>query len=734
VHFLFCCELYYPSVGGVQEVMRQIAERLVKRGHSVTVATSKLAAGQVAEHNGVKIEPFAITGNEARGIEGEVDRFRDFVVAFPGDAILIKAAQQWTFDALLPVLDRIKARKLFIPCGFSGLYEPLYRGYYERLPAFLRAFDHLIFYAEKYRDVDFCRAQGLSNLRFLPNGASEEEFAATRSATDFREKHGIPGDNFLFSTVGSVTGLKGHHEVAEAFSRLQNGTRGVTLVLNGNIYRDAASTPAGPVLCLPERFIAFVRREGVWRALAAAARVAGRLRRKKNTDISLPDLVRRIRLQPQKQVLTTDLPRAGVIDLFKSSDLFVFASNVEYSPLVLYESAAAGTPFLTVPVGNAAEIAANTQGGVVCPADTDAYGYTRVDPSRLAMIMLQLMNDPAQLAQLGQAARHNWEKTFTWEKIAAGYEALLAAPVAKPVAASQPDEKRPAISILLPVHNGGATLGLAVKSILSQTLADFELLLIDDGSTDNAIDRIRALNDPRVRILGDAARRGLSARLNEGIDAARAPYIARMDADDVSFPKRLEKQAHFLGAHKDVDLVGCRALVFRSGEAGRGLTRSGGDIIGLLPFAARHEALCARPWRGIPLPHPTWMGRADWFRRWRYATPEVARAEDQDLLLRAHADSRYACLPDVLLGYRQGPFDLRKTLTARRHLALAQQRYFLAHKEWGQMALNAAATTAKAALDLVAALPGCDALFFARMGASVPDEVARDFDRARKRS
>ncbi|MGT2429915.1 hypothetical protein ACU4HD_16405 [Cupriavidus basilensis] len=145
MRLLFCCEFYFPSVGGVQEVMRQLAERMVQRGHDVTVATTRLAERSFSEHNGVRIVEFGISGNAVRGIEGEVERYREFVTGFDGDAILIKAAQQWTFDALWPVLDEIRARKVFIPCGFSGLYEPTYEQYFRDLPDILRRFDHLIF-------------------------------------------------------------------------------------------------------------------------------------------------------------------------------------------------------------------------------------------------------------------------------------------------------------------------------------------------------------------------------------------------------------------------------------------------------------------------------------------------------------------------------------------------------------------------------------------------------------
>src|SRR5712691_5037237 len=103
MRLLFCCEFYHPSRGGVQEVMRQIAERMVLARHDVTVATSHLPERSFATLNGVRIREFKVAGNLAFGMSGEVEAYRDFVLHGGFDAILIKAAQQWTFDALWPV-------------------------------------------------------------------------------------------------------------------------------------------------------------------------------------------------------------------------------------------------------------------------------------------------------------------------------------------------------------------------------------------------------------------------------------------------------------------------------------------------------------------------------------------------------------------------------------------------------------------------------------------------------
>jgi glycosyltransferase involved in cell wall biosynthesis len=441
MRLLFCCELYHPSRGGVQEVMRQIAERLAVAGHDVTVATRHLAERKSTSHNGVNICGFQVAGNAIVGMRGEVDRYRDFVLDFDADAILIKAAQQWTFDALWPVLDQIKARKVFIPCGFSGLYEKAYAAYFAQLPDVLRKFDHLVFYAEKYRDIDFAREHGLTNYSKLPNGASELEFEVPAEPA-FRARLGIFDDAFVVLTVGSPINGKGHRQVAEAFSRLESGGRPVTLVLNGEWPALPASAemlpgPArtqgatghlGPAF---QKVIRGLARAGriatiIWREGWAGSKMRARLNFERwRTGPGIDTWIEQANAQAGKRVLCTDLPRADLVQAFMAADLFVFASTVEYSPLVLFETAAAGTPFLSIPVGNAEEIARWTGAGMICPAAKDRRGYVRVDPSLLAREIGRCMESPDLLVRIGAIGKERWRRMFTWRAIAPQYEAIL---------------------------------------------------------------------------------------------------------------------------------------------------------------------------------------------------------------------------------------------------------------------------------------------------------------------
>ena len=111
------------------------------------------------------------------------------------------------------------------------------------------------------------------------------------------------------------------------------------------------------------------------------------------------------------------------------------------------------------------------------------------------------------------------------------------------------------VTVLMPVHNAEKYIAEAVSSVLAQTFKDFELLIINDGSTDTSMDIVRSFNDSRIVIV-DQPRKGIAATLNKGIELARGEYIARFDADDLCYPHRLEKQLEFLTKNRDYILTG----------------------------------------------------------------------------------------------------------------------------------------------------------------------------------
>jgi glycosyltransferase involved in cell wall biosynthesis len=136
--------------------------------------------------------------------------------------------------------------------------------------------------------------------------------------------------------------------------------------------------------------------------------------------------------QGRKKVLKTSLSREDTVQAFLAADLFVFSSNIEYSPLVLFEAAAAGTPFITVPVGNSAEIVKWTGGGVLCAAPVDKAGFTRVDPAVLTRSIETMIRDAPLRRRLGEAGRRSFRTKFCWRLIAKSYEKILSAPTTGP--------------------------------------------------------------------------------------------------------------------------------------------------------------------------------------------------------------------------------------------------------------------------------------------------------------
>lgn len=419
MQILIGTDYYFPSVGGQQIVLKEISERLSHIGHSVSIATSRMTERRHLEYNNVKIKEFDISGSYVHGLKGNIEEYQNFVLNSNFDVIMIKAAQGWTIDALIPVLDKIKKRKIFIPCGFSALYDKYYDEYYKLMPDVLKQFDHLIFYASNYRDINFAKEQKLTNFSIIPNGASETEFTVKKEI-NFRERLGISENEKIILTVGSFTGGKGHYELAQAF-QIANLSHPTTLILNGN------QPSIIPNLKLKKRLKDYSKmgpRSLLRRIMKDLQSYSGL--RKKTDNRNWIDIAKEINGQdPNKKILITNLSRKDVIQAFLNSDLFVFASNVEYSPLVLFESAAAGLPFITVPVGNSEEIIEWTQGGVLCPATINKRGRTVVDPSVLAKEIEKLMEDPNKREKLGKNGKKNWQERFTWEKITLEYEKIL---------------------------------------------------------------------------------------------------------------------------------------------------------------------------------------------------------------------------------------------------------------------------------------------------------------------
>ena len=196
----------------------------------------------------------------------------------------------------------------------------------------------------------------------------------------------------------------------------------------------------------------------------------------------------------------------------------------------------------------------------------------------------------------------------------------------------------PLITVGIPFFNAEKFLLEAIKSIFAQTYTNWELILVDDGSTDSSLDIALSIDDPRVRVLPpDGKNLWLPARLNQITQAANGKYIARMDADDISMPTRIEKQIAVLEENNKIDVLGCGAVT---------IDHDFSPILTCRPVK-KHEEIIRWASLNFPLMHAAIIAKTEWFKRWPYNT-KVRYSQDFELFFRAHLESVFANITDLL--------------------------------------------------------------------------------------
>lgn len=207
----------------------------------------------------------------------------------------------------------------------------------------------------------------------------------------------------------------------------------------------------------------------------------------------------------------------------------------------------------------------------------------------------------------------------------------------------------PLVTVLLPVRNGMPWLPAALDSVLAQTLTAIEIVVLEDGSTDDTAALLARVDDRRVRIIRTGGV-GIARALNIGLTAASGKYIARQDADDESLPERFARQAAFLDANADIDVVATVADYI--GADGRIISSAWVDTVRRQQdVALTHDQICALMPLTCCVTHGSIMARRDVFRSRRYDAAMVP-AEDYDLWLRLLPRHRFAKLPDRLYRHR----------------------------------------------------------------------------------
>lgn len=204
------------------------------------------------------------------------------------------------------------------------------------------------------------------------------------------------------------------------------------------------------------------------------------------------------------------------------------------------------------------------------------------------------------------------------------------------------------VSVLMTLYNKGPWVREAVESVLGQTFTDFELLVVDDASTDDGLARVKAIGDPRIRIIESAENTGRAAAANRGYDAARGAYVAVLDADDLMHPERLAKQVAFLDAHPEVGAVGSWSEVVGQPDRVIRVPEDDAGCRGIMYF-------------GMPVLYPACMLRRSVLEEHGLrCDPEwLLPGMDRLFMLRIGRHTRYANLQQPLSSYRIGANNMR---------------------------------------------------------------------------
>ncbi|MDQ1167512.1 glycosyltransferase family 4 protein [Flavobacterium sp. SORGH_AS_0622] len=414
---LHTVESYDPASHGMQQVVKQLSERLVKAGHSVTVATRFDSNRKSLNINGVEIVEFKISGKDVTGYNAdnlEIERYKNFLLNSDFDVITNFAAQQWATDIALPILDKIKAVKVFVPTGFSELNNPKYSSYFESMKTWMKNYDMNFFLSNDYQDINFARTIGVQNIKIIPNGASAEEFVKDGSI-NIKKKLGIPEEHSLILHVGSHTGLKGHKEAIKIFKKAR--IKKTTLLIVGNSTHN--DSKLNYLLKFILKYTANLFSNVTGKSFFPACYISC-------TFNSFINKISFDKIFNKKQLLVKNLSRKDTVAAYMEADVFLFPSNIECSPLVLFECMASKTPFLATNVGNVKEIIGWCHSGQLLPTLLLYNGLKIAELNESADVLMKFISDKKMLEEYANDGFSIFIEKYTWEKIAMQYECFYA--------------------------------------------------------------------------------------------------------------------------------------------------------------------------------------------------------------------------------------------------------------------------------------------------------------------
>jgi len=231
---------------------------------------------------------------------------------------------------------------------------------------------------------------------------------------------------------------------------------------------------------------------------------------------------------------------------------------------------------------------------------------------------------------------------------------------------------KPLVSITSAFYNEQDKILDMVRSIVAQTFSDWELILLNDGSTDKSLELVKSINDPRIRVFSNGANRGRAASLNYLTKLAKGKYIARMDADDICSTERIKKQVELIESKTDIDLVGTGLCYLDKYD----------NPIGHVYAKPNHPQITSNPERTFGIAHGSLLGKRCWFEKNPY-NEKYALAIDFNLFLRTYHNSIFANVPEPLYYYRlDQSFSIKQQFVARNASAKFLFQYFVNNREY----------------------------------------------------
>jgi L-malate glycosyltransferase len=368
VRILHTANTYAPSLDGVAEVVRNVSERLAQRGHEVHVATSALPKeSSYVQLGGVHVHRFSATGNLASGMRGEIANYREFVKSGSWHILVNHCAQVWPTDALLEQVAGYVWPSVLVTHGLL-VDNVLFAKYYSDLPRYITDYSKWIRISSLSEEARFAESCHLPTPQVITNGVDLLEW--TLPSLGLRNNWGINRRPWIVN-VSNHNPLKNHR----AFFRLANCLCDVDahLTLVGGTY------PAN--------------RWGLGRFGVSGG--------------CAYDCAIRAKLSKGRVVLRTNLRRAEVVSAIKEADLIVSCSKWEANSVILLESMAAGTPWVSFDVGSARD---------------NVGGVTVQNLDEMAKVVKELLRDPGRRVRMGTEGRARTAEKHDWNKLTREYE------------------------------------------------------------------------------------------------------------------------------------------------------------------------------------------------------------------------------------------------------------------------------------------------------------------------